>query len=175
MATDEDKVFKALADASRRDLLDRLRKKGGLTLGALCEEHDMSRQAVAKHLALLEEALPDGYAGMTVAQISAAAGYKTVVREVDEASLKKGLERIQKFLDDGVAKGKVTEDARAQTLGGAYALARSTLGPDKPRTSADASAPSGANSSSSRSTTLRPSVRKWRRRRSPIGRAPVAR
>src|SRR6185436_3726992 len=53
---DEDKVFKALADASRRKLLDRLRKKGGLSLGELCEKHDMSRQAVTKHLALLEAA-----------------------------------------------------------------------------------------------------------------------
>ena len=56
MAADEDKLFKALADASRRQLLDRLRKKGGLTLGELCERHDMSRQAVTKHLALLEDA-----------------------------------------------------------------------------------------------------------------------
>src|ERR1700733_15752688 len=56
MVTDEDKLFKALADASRRKLLDRLRKKGGLTLGELCEGHDMSRQAVTKHLALLEAA-----------------------------------------------------------------------------------------------------------------------
>jgi DNA-binding transcriptional ArsR family regulator len=56
MPADEDKVFKALADSSRRKLLDRLRKKGGQTLGALCEGHDMSRQAVTKHLALLEEA-----------------------------------------------------------------------------------------------------------------------
>jgi DNA-binding transcriptional ArsR family regulator len=56
MVTDEDKVFKALADASRRKLLDRLRLKGGLTLGDLCEQHNMSRQAVTKHLALLEAA-----------------------------------------------------------------------------------------------------------------------
>jgi DNA-binding transcriptional ArsR family regulator len=56
MVTDEDKVFKALADVSRRNLLDRLRKKSGLTLGELCAEHDMSRQAVTKHLALLEQA-----------------------------------------------------------------------------------------------------------------------
>jgi DNA-binding transcriptional ArsR family regulator len=54
--TDENKVFKALADASRRKLLDRLRKKGGLTLTELCEKHDMSRQAVTKHLVLLEAA-----------------------------------------------------------------------------------------------------------------------
>jgi DNA-binding transcriptional ArsR family regulator len=53
---DEDKVFKALADASRRQLLDRLRKQGGLTLGELCKKYDMSRQAVTKHLNLLEEA-----------------------------------------------------------------------------------------------------------------------
>ena len=57
MATDEDdKVFKALADPSRRQLLDRLRRKNGQTLGELCEDHDMSRQAVTKHLKLLEEA-----------------------------------------------------------------------------------------------------------------------
>src|SRR5580698_1658091 len=56
MVADEDKVFKALADVSRRGLLDRLRKKGGLTLGEMCQGHDMSRQAVTKHLALLEAA-----------------------------------------------------------------------------------------------------------------------
>lgn len=56
MITNDDKVFKALADSSRRQLLDRLRKKNGLTLGELCEKHDMSRQAVTKHLALLEAA-----------------------------------------------------------------------------------------------------------------------
>src|SRR3954465_13937007 len=57
MVTDEDdKVFKALADPSRRQLLDRLHRKNGQTLGDLCEGHDMSRQAVTKHLALLEEA-----------------------------------------------------------------------------------------------------------------------
>lgn len=53
---DDDHVFKALADASRRRLLDRLRKKNGQTLNALCEGMDMSRQAVAKHLLLLEDA-----------------------------------------------------------------------------------------------------------------------
>ena len=56
MVAPDDKVFKALADASRRQLLDRLRKRNGLTLGELCEGHDMSRQAVTKHLVLLEEA-----------------------------------------------------------------------------------------------------------------------
>lgn len=56
MVTNEDKIFKALADPSRRKLLDRLHKKDGLTLGELCEKHDMSRQAVTKHLALLEAA-----------------------------------------------------------------------------------------------------------------------
>ena len=56
MVADEDKVFKALADASRRKLLDRLRKKAGLTLGELCEKHDMTRQAVTKHLAILAAA-----------------------------------------------------------------------------------------------------------------------
>jgi DNA-binding transcriptional ArsR family regulator len=53
---DQDRVFKALADSSRRHLLDRLRVKSGLTLGELCEGHDMTRQAVTKHLVLLEAA-----------------------------------------------------------------------------------------------------------------------
>src|SRR6202161_3212667 len=53
---DEDKVFKALADPSRRQLVDRLRRKNGQTLSELCEGHDMSRQAVTKHLNLLEGA-----------------------------------------------------------------------------------------------------------------------
>jgi len=52
----DDAVFRALADASRRRLLDRLHRKNGQTLGELCEGLDMTRQAVAKHLAILEEA-----------------------------------------------------------------------------------------------------------------------
>ena len=51
-----DKVFKALADPSRRLLLDRLQADPGQTLGALAEGLDMSRQAVSQHLALLEAA-----------------------------------------------------------------------------------------------------------------------
>ena len=53
---DDDAVFRALADASRRQLLDRLHRKYGQTLGELCEGLEMTRQAVAKHLAILEEA-----------------------------------------------------------------------------------------------------------------------
>lgn len=51
-----DAVFKALADGSRRKLLDRLYQNNGQTLTELCEHLDMTRQAVAKHLGLLEEA-----------------------------------------------------------------------------------------------------------------------
>ena len=51
-----DRVFKALADASRRELLDRLRADNGQTLGQLCTYLEMTRQAVTKHLAVLEEA-----------------------------------------------------------------------------------------------------------------------
>ncbi|HZS39870.1 MAG TPA: metalloregulator ArsR/SmtB family transcription factor [Polyangia bacterium] len=51
-----DVVFKALADETRRKLLDRLRASGGLTLAELCARVAMSRQAVSKHLALLERA-----------------------------------------------------------------------------------------------------------------------
>lgn len=51
-----DKVFKALADASRRKLLDRLYADNGLTLGELCQHLDMTRQAVTQHLSVLEGA-----------------------------------------------------------------------------------------------------------------------
>jgi DNA-binding transcriptional ArsR family regulator len=51
-----DKVFKALADPGRRQLLDRLHAVNGQTLGELCEHLDITRQAVTKHLKLLEEA-----------------------------------------------------------------------------------------------------------------------
>jgi len=51
-----DAVFKALADKSRRELLDRLFQTNGQTLTELCEHLDMTRQAVTKHLGLLEEA-----------------------------------------------------------------------------------------------------------------------
>jgi DNA-binding transcriptional ArsR family regulator len=51
-----DQVFKALADASRRELLDRLRANNGQTLSELCACLDMTRQAVSKHLKILEEA-----------------------------------------------------------------------------------------------------------------------
>jgi DNA-binding transcriptional ArsR family regulator len=52
----EDEVFRALADASRRTLLDRLHRRNGQTLNELCEGLDMSRQAVSKHLSILESA-----------------------------------------------------------------------------------------------------------------------
>ncbi len=51
-----DTVFRALADPVRRQLLDRLRARTGQTLGELCEGQDMTRQAVTKHLAVLERA-----------------------------------------------------------------------------------------------------------------------
>jgi len=51
-----DEVFKALADGSRRKLLDRLFEANGQSLGELCKRMHMTRQAVAKHLALLEAA-----------------------------------------------------------------------------------------------------------------------
>jgi DNA-binding transcriptional ArsR family regulator len=56
MAMTEDAVFRALADASRRKLLDRLHKENGQTLSELCRGLGMTRQAVAKHLGILEEA-----------------------------------------------------------------------------------------------------------------------
>jgi DNA-binding transcriptional ArsR family regulator len=51
-----DAVFKALADPTRRQLLDSLRAQNGQTLGELCRNADMTRQAVTKHLKILEAA-----------------------------------------------------------------------------------------------------------------------
>ncbi len=51
-----DRAFKALADASRRKLLDVLYRENGQTLTDLCTHLDMTRQAVSKHLAVLEDA-----------------------------------------------------------------------------------------------------------------------
>jgi len=57
-----------------------------------------------------------GLMGSGIAQVSAASGYQTIVREVQDGLLEKGLTRIRKFLDDGVAKGKVTADSRDAAL-----------------------------------------------------------
>lgn len=51
-----DAVFKALADPTRRRLLDRLRARNGQSLRELCERAEITRQAVTKHLAILEAA-----------------------------------------------------------------------------------------------------------------------
>jgi DNA-binding transcriptional ArsR family regulator len=53
---DEDKVFKALADPSRRKVLDSLHAKNGQTLGALCERLDMRRQSASQHVDILVDA-----------------------------------------------------------------------------------------------------------------------
>ena len=58
-----------------------------------------------------------GLMGGGIAQVSAAAGFKTIVREVNQAALDKGMARINKFLDAGVEKGKMTADQRAAVLG----------------------------------------------------------
>ncbi|MFN4261770.1 MAG: ArsR/SmtB family transcription factor [Gemmataceae bacterium] len=52
----DDLVFKALADAQRRALLDRLHSRNGQTLSGLCEGLAITRQAITKHLTVLEEA-----------------------------------------------------------------------------------------------------------------------
>src|SRR5512143_3770223 len=52
----EDAAFRALGDASRRQLLDSLHRQNGQSLGELCRRLAMSRQAVMKHLAILEDA-----------------------------------------------------------------------------------------------------------------------
>ena len=57
-----------------------------------------------------------GLMGAGIAQVSAAAGYRTIVREVEDSHLQKGLRRIEKFLEAGVEKGKVTAEEKARTL-----------------------------------------------------------
>jgi 3-hydroxybutyryl-CoA dehydrogenase len=54
--------------------------------------------------------------GAGIAQVSAAAGYRTIVREVEDSLLSNGLARIEKFLAGGVEKGKLTADDKAKTL-----------------------------------------------------------
>jgi 3-hydroxybutyryl-CoA dehydrogenase len=58
-----------------------------------------------------------GLMGAGIAQVCAASGYKTIVREVEDAFLKKGLGRIDKFLAGGVEKGKLTAEEKDTTLG----------------------------------------------------------
>ncbi|GMV22889.1 MAG: 3-hydroxybutyryl-CoA dehydrogenase [Acidimicrobiia bacterium] len=58
-----------------------------------------------------------GLMGAGIAQVSAAAGFKTIVREVNQAALDKGMGRIKKFLDAGVEKGKMTAEQRDTILG----------------------------------------------------------
>jgi DNA-binding transcriptional ArsR family regulator len=52
----DEAVFRALADKSRRELLDKLHAENGQTLNELCEGLAMTRQAVTKHLGILEDA-----------------------------------------------------------------------------------------------------------------------
>ena len=54
--SDEDAVFRALADPTRRALLDRLRERNGQTLGELCGQLTMARQSATQHLGVLEDA-----------------------------------------------------------------------------------------------------------------------
>ena len=58
-----------------------------------------------------------GLMGAGIAQVCAAAGYQTTVREVEDGALKKGLGRIEKFLVGWVEKGKVTVEEKDKTLG----------------------------------------------------------
>jgi 3-hydroxybutyryl-CoA dehydrogenase len=56
-----------------------------------------------------------GLMGAGIAQVCAQSGYRTIVREVDQAVLDKGLGRVRRFLDEGVQKGKVTAETRDST------------------------------------------------------------
>jgi 3-hydroxybutyryl-CoA dehydrogenase len=58
-----------------------------------------------------------GLMGSGIAQVCAASGHRTIVREVDQEALDRGLGRVRKFVDDGVTKGKLTAQARDGVLG----------------------------------------------------------
>lgn len=58
-----------------------------------------------------------GLMGAGIAQVCARAGYRTVVREVDQAALDAGLGRIERSLDDAAARGKLSREARDAALG----------------------------------------------------------
>jgi len=58
-----------------------------------------------------------GLMGSGIAQVCAQAGYRTVVREVDQAAVDAGLGRIARFLDNGVTRNKLTAEARDATMG----------------------------------------------------------
>jgi 3-hydroxybutyryl-CoA dehydrogenase len=58
-----------------------------------------------------------GLMGSGIAQVSAAAGFRTIVRELDDRVLQRGLDRIRDFLDKGIGRGKVTPEERDLTLG----------------------------------------------------------
>src|SRR5512144_2584431 len=57
-----------------------------------------------------------GLMGAGIAQVCAQAGYRTIVREVDDQAVQKGMGRIRKFLEGGIEKGKVTPEERDRTL-----------------------------------------------------------
>ncbi len=65
-----------------------------------------------------------GLMGSGIAQISAQAGYRTVVREIDDKTAQAGLTRIDKFLSAGVERGKVTPEHREATLGNLVATSK---------------------------------------------------
>src|SRR5262249_30289823 len=58
-----------------------------------------------------------GLMGSGIAHVAAGAGYKTIVREVEDGFLKKGMSRIEKFLAGGIEKGKVTVEEKDKVLG----------------------------------------------------------
>jgi 3-hydroxybutyryl-CoA dehydrogenase len=58
-----------------------------------------------------------GLMGAGIAQVAAQSGFRTIVREIDDLTLQRGMGRIRKFLDDGVSKGKVSAESRDETLG----------------------------------------------------------
>src|SRR5207245_2047511 len=103
------------APATRKAL-----QRAGLSLGDI-DLIEVNEAFAGQYLAVEKELGLDrdraNVIGGAIAQACATSGYKTIVREVDETLLQNGLGRIRKFLEDGVAKGKVTAAARDTARG----------------------------------------------------------
>ncbi len=117
-----DRVFKALADPSRRLLLDRLFESNGQTLGELCRDLDMTRQAVTKHLAVLEEA----NLVVTVRRGREKLHYLNPVpiNEIAERWIRKyeqphlqALSDLKRMLEEGQGKGREQDNLEAKRKG----------------------------------------------------------
>jgi 3-hydroxybutyryl-CoA dehydrogenase len=85
-------------------------------LGCIPPENGEDRDVNANPPIRTVGVLGFGLMGAGIAQVSAQSGYRTIVCEVDERRLQDGLGRVSRFLEDGITRGKVTQEIRDRTL-----------------------------------------------------------